>query len=241
MLHQALAERVVLVVMMSKIGRVILKLKLEREEAYQKFENNMEVIIVVVASCHDNNLGELRLHQRNRNVLFGSGLHQFRFMLCCFAQMYRKRFWLGEKDLVKRLWKENFFNAKTKQRQPTNQEKEGKTVFEAIMTNKRGEEVTQAREKRERVRGEEQEGTWVREREWEAERGERNKQKSMGGRVGICGGSGVMVQMGKDRMQLRAGGKGCRFFLKCEIRSNQRLSGRRSGEWCVKRRCEGSG
>ena len=152
-LRQALSERVVPVLMMNKIDRVILELKSDPEEAYQKFQRNIEDINVLIATYHDDKLGEVEVNPVAGTVVFGSGLHQFGFTLRRFANFYSAKFGMDENDLVKKLWGDNFFNPKTKKWQSSDTDAStGKKlkrgfvqfildplyqVFDAIMTNNR--------------------------------------------------------------------------------------------------------
>lgn len=148
-LRQALAERVVPVVMMNKIDRVILELKSDPEEAYQKFQRNIEDINVLIATYHDELLGEVEASPVGGTVVFGSGLHQFGFTLRRFAQFYSAKFQIPEVELVKKLWGDWYFNSKTKKWQEEDTDSDGKKlkrgfvqfildplyqVFDAIMT-----------------------------------------------------------------------------------------------------------
>lgn len=151
-LRQALAERVVPVVMMNKIDRVILELKCEPEDAYQKFQRNIEDVNVLVATYRDEKVGEVDADPVRGTVVFGSGLHQFGFTLRRFAQFYSSKFGLPEADLVKKFWGDHYFNPKTKKWQTDETDADGKKlkrgfvqfimeplyqVFDAIMTNNR--------------------------------------------------------------------------------------------------------
>lgn len=151
-LRQALAERVVPVLMMNKVDRVILELKSDPEEAYQKFQRNLEDINVLIATYHDDKLGEVEADPSKGSVVFGSGLHQFGFTIRRFAQFYSKRFGLPEAILIKKLWGDNFYNPKTKKWQTTDTGEDGSKlkrgfvqfileplyqVFDAIFSNNR--------------------------------------------------------------------------------------------------------
>ncbi|KAH7820539.1 putative eukaryotic translation elongation factor 2 [Monocercomonoides exilis] len=148
-LRQALAERVVPVLMMNKIDRVILELKLDPEEAYQRFLRTIEDINVLIAMYDDGKLGDIEANPVTGTVVFGSGLHQFGFTLRRFAEFYSAKFQTPEADLVKKLWGDWFFNPATKKWQETDTDADGKKlkrgfvqfildplyqVFDAVMT-----------------------------------------------------------------------------------------------------------
>jgi len=127
-LRQALSERVVPVLMMNKIDRVILELKADPEEAYQKFQRNLEDINVLIATYHDEKLGVIDADPVRGTVVFGSGLHQFGFTLRRFAQFYSSKFTIAESELVKKLWGDNYFNPKTKKWQEEDTDADGKKL-----------------------------------------------------------------------------------------------------------------
>lgn len=127
-LRQALAERVVPVLMMNKVDRVILELKCEPEEAYQKFQRNIEDMNVLIATYHDDKMGSFEVDPVMGTVVFGSGLHQFGFTLRRFAEFYKAKFSIPEADLVKKLWGDNYFNPKTKKWQTEDTDESGKKL-----------------------------------------------------------------------------------------------------------------
>ncbi|KAK2964667.1 putative Elongation factor 2 [Blattamonas nauphoetae] len=127
-LRQALTERVRPVLMMNKIDRVLLELKSDSEEAYQKFQRVIEDINVLIATYHDETLGEMEINPVQGNVVFGSGLHQFGFTLRRFAAFYSSKFGIPAEVLVKKLWGDNFFNPKTKKWQKTDTDEDGKKL-----------------------------------------------------------------------------------------------------------------
>merc|ERR1712135_227641 len=58
--------------------------------------------------------GIVRVEPCNGSVGFGSGLHGWAFTLKQFSEMYASKFGVDVDKLMKKLWGENFFNAKTK-------------------------------------------------------------------------------------------------------------------------------
>jgi len=56
----------------------------------------------------------LQVSPANGTVGFGSGLHGWAFTLKQFAEMYSSKFGIDEHKLMKKLWGDNFYNAKSK-------------------------------------------------------------------------------------------------------------------------------
>merc|ERR1711887_338598 len=115
-LRQAIAERIRPVLFMNKMDRALLELQLEQEELYQTFQRIVENVNVIVATyCDDDGpMGIVRVDPTNGSVGFGSGLHGWAFTLKQFAEMYATKFGVDTDKMMKKLWGENFFNAKTK-------------------------------------------------------------------------------------------------------------------------------
>jgi len=113
-LRQALGERIRPVLMVNKMDRALLELQLEQEEAYQSFAKTIETANVIISTYHDEVLGDSQVYPDKGTVAFGSGLHQWAFTLGKFAGMYSAKFGVEKKALMKRLWGDNFFDAKAK-------------------------------------------------------------------------------------------------------------------------------
>merc|ERR1712142_303633 len=115
-LRQAIAERIKPVLFMNKMDRALLELQLEQEELYQTFQRIVENVNVIVATYADDDgpMGVVRVDVNNGSVGFGSGLHGWAFTLKQFAEMYASKFGVDIDKMMKKLWGENFFNAKTK-------------------------------------------------------------------------------------------------------------------------------
>jgi len=56
----------------------------------------------------------LQVSPATGTVGFGSGLHGWAFTLKQFAEMYSSKFGIDEKKLMRKLWGDSFYNAKTK-------------------------------------------------------------------------------------------------------------------------------
>merc|ERR1711937_1137009 len=115
-LRQAIAERIKPVLFMNKMDRALLELQLEQEELFQTFSRIVENVNVIVATYADDDgpMGVVRVDVNNASVGFGSGLHGWAFTLKQFSEMYASKFGVDVDKLMKKLWGENFFNAKTK-------------------------------------------------------------------------------------------------------------------------------
>merc|ERR1712088_1257637 len=115
-LRQAIAERIGPDLFMNKMDRALLELQLEQEELFQTFQRIVENVNVIVATYADDDgpMGVVRVDVNNASVGFGSGLHGWAFTLKQFSEMYASKFGVDVDKLMKKLWGENFFNAKTK-------------------------------------------------------------------------------------------------------------------------------
>lgn len=132
-LRQALAERIKPVLMVNKLDRVILELQQDPEESYQTFCRTIESANVIIATYHDDALGDVQVYPEKGTVAFGSGLHGWGFTLNKFATMYAKKFGVNEKAMLERLWGDNFFNAKTKKWQKTANTDDGTQLKRAFV------------------------------------------------------------------------------------------------------------
>jgi len=149
-LRQAIAERIRPILFMNKMDRALLELQLEQEELYQTFQRIVENVNVIVATyCDDDGpMGVVRVDVNNGSVGFGSGLHGWAFTLKQFAEMYASKFGVDIDKMMKKLWGESFFNAKTKKWSKTKDENNKRSfcmyvldpiymVFDAIMNFKK--------------------------------------------------------------------------------------------------------
>jgi len=149
-LRQAIAERIRPVLFMNKMDRALLELQLEQEDLYQTFQRIVENVNVIVATYADDDgpMGIVRVDVNNGSVGFGSGLHGWAFTLKQFAEMYASKFGVDIDKMMKKLWGESFFNAKTKKWSKTKEEGNKRSfvmyvldpiymVFDAIMNFKK--------------------------------------------------------------------------------------------------------
>jgi elongation factor 2 len=117
-LRQAIGERIRPVLFMNKMDLALMTLQLEPEELYQKFQRVVEDVNVIIATYggadEDSPMGQLMIHPTAGTVGFGSGLHSWAFSLKQFADIYAKKFNTDVPKLMKKLWGDNFYDAKNK-------------------------------------------------------------------------------------------------------------------------------
>jgi len=115
-LRQAIAERIKPVLFMNKMDRALLELQLEQEDLYQTFQRIIESTNVIIATYADDDgpMGMVQVDPCMGTVGFGSGLHGWAFSLKQFAEIYAEKFKIEPVKLMKRLWGDQFYNAKTK-------------------------------------------------------------------------------------------------------------------------------
>jgi elongation factor 2 len=115
-LRQAIAERIKPVVFMNKMDLALLTLQLEPEDMYQTFQRIVENINVIIATYGEDGgpMGEVMVDPAKGTVGFGAGLHGWAFTLKQFAELYSSKFGIEEDKLMRRLWGDQFYNAKEK-------------------------------------------------------------------------------------------------------------------------------
>mmetsp|Transcript_147473 Transcript_147473/g.209338 ORF Transcript_147473/g.209338 Transcript_147473/m.209338 type:complete len:839 (-) Transcript_147473:79-2595(-) len=113
-LRQALGERIKPVLMVNKMDRTFLELQLDGEATYQSFSRTIESANVIIATYHDELLGDVQVDPAQGTVAFGSGLHGWGFTLRKFAMMYAAKFGVEEEKMMGRLWGEQYFDVKRK-------------------------------------------------------------------------------------------------------------------------------
>ncbi|KAJ2083219.1 translation elongation factor 2 [Coemansia sp. RSA 988] len=114
-LRQALTEMIKPVVMINKVDRAMLERQLPKEELYQNFRRVVEDVNVNISTFQSEGImGDLQVYPDAGTVAFGSGLHAWGFTLRQFAVRYAKKFGIDRNRMMKKLWGDNFFNAKTK-------------------------------------------------------------------------------------------------------------------------------
>eukprot|EP00698_Gefionella_okellyi_P009523 TRINITY_DN2429_c0_g1_i1.p1 TRINITY_DN2429_c0_g1~~TRINITY_DN2429_c0_g1_i1.p1 ORF type:complete len:841 (-),score=179.63 TRINITY_DN2429_c0_g1_i1:76-2598(-) len=131
-LRQALAERIVPVLMMNKLDRAFLELQLQPEEAYMSFARSIESVNVVITTYQDEILGDVSVDPGKGTVAFGSGLHGWAFTLRKWAQIYSAKFGADEKKMMNRLWGDNYYDAESKKWTHNNTSPTGKPLQRAF-------------------------------------------------------------------------------------------------------------
>ena len=110
-IRQAVQERLPVVLMLSKIDRLILELKLPPADAYFKIKAVLEEVNDLLASC-SYGTDTLRVSPELGNVCFSSGLFGWSFTLTQFAQLYAE-YYGGDfppAEFAKRLWGDIYYN-----------------------------------------------------------------------------------------------------------------------------------
>jgi len=113
-LRQSLQERVKPCLFVNKCDRCILELQMEPEDMYSRFRKAIEDVNVIIATYHDELMGDVQLGPEKGTVAFGSGLHGWGFNVERFAKIYAAKMGVDKEKMMKRLWGDSFFNAKKK-------------------------------------------------------------------------------------------------------------------------------
>merc|ERR1719428_425055 len=113
-LRQSLQERVKPCLFVNKVDRCILELQMEPEDMYQRFRKAVEDVNVIIATYHDELMGDVQVAPEKGTVAFGSGLHGWGINIERFAKIYAAKMGVDKDKMMKRLWGDSFFNAKKK-------------------------------------------------------------------------------------------------------------------------------
>jgi elongation factor 2 len=124
-LRQALGEKIKPVLMVNKIDRGILELQVDGETMFQNFRKVIENVNVILATYEDEMMGDQQISPDQGTIAFGSGLHGWAFTVTFFAKILSKKFNVDYSILMKKLWGDNFYNAKTKKWQTEEQDDDG--------------------------------------------------------------------------------------------------------------------
>jgi elongation factor 2 len=81
---------------------------------YQRFRKTLEDVNVIIATYNDALMGDIQVGPEKGTVAFGSGLHGWGFNVERFAKIYSGKMGVDKDKMMKRLWGDNFFNAKKK-------------------------------------------------------------------------------------------------------------------------------
>jgi len=131
-LRQALTERIKPVLIINKVDRALLELQLEPEEMYNTFTKAIENVNVIIATYEDEKLGDVQVDPAKGTVAFGAGLHGWAFTLTRFARLYAKKFGVDEAKMMRRLWGDNYFDAKAKKWKKQEKGDDGSTLSRAF-------------------------------------------------------------------------------------------------------------
>lgn len=112
-LRQALDEMIQPVCFINKLDRLILELKLEPEDLYQKL-NNQIIHLNMLIDNYNRKMPKIELKPENGTVAFGCGKMGWGFSLMTFAKKWAPKLGVSADELVPKLWGENYFNPKTK-------------------------------------------------------------------------------------------------------------------------------
>merc|ERR1719276_608930 len=127
-LRQAISERIKPVLFVNKLDRIFLELHMDPEQAYGNFNRAIESANVIIATYKDELLGDVQVYPEEGTVGFGSGLHGWGFTIEKFADMYAAKFGVPRSKMMKRLWGDSYFNAKTKKWSTKGYDKNGKSI-----------------------------------------------------------------------------------------------------------------
>merc|ERR1712127_968038 len=81
---------------------------------YGRFRKAVEDVNVIIATYHDELMGDVQVDPAKGTVAFGSGLHGWGFNVERFAKIYAAKMGVDKDKMMKRLWGDSFFNAKKK-------------------------------------------------------------------------------------------------------------------------------
>jgi elongation factor 2 len=132
-LRQSMQEKIKPVLMVNKVDRAILELQLDGEQIYKNFERVIQRTNVVIENYRQDDMGEVELDPSLGNVAFGSGKDCWGFTLKMFATIYAKKFGIAYDKMVKKLWGDNFFDAKRKVWRSEAYTKDGKPLTRAFV------------------------------------------------------------------------------------------------------------
>lgn len=132
-LRQAMQEKIRPVLMVNKVDRAILELQLDGEAMYQNFHRVIQRVNVIVSNYSQPDMGEVELDPSIGNVAFGSGKDCWGFTLKIFADLYSKKFGIASDKMMKKLWGDNFFDAKNKVWRTEDTDKDGNHLKRAFV------------------------------------------------------------------------------------------------------------
>ncbi|AIB09773.1 elongation factor EF-2 (nucleomorph) [Lotharella oceanica] len=109
-LRQALSERILPALVINKLDRCFIELNYDGERAYESFSRVVENINIIIATYHDEAIGELYLHPTKNNTTFSAGIHGWSFTIKNIAIYIGKRMKINPDKLREKLWGNNFYD-----------------------------------------------------------------------------------------------------------------------------------
>lgn len=114
MLADSLRERLKPTLYVSKMDISIITLEQEAEELYQELAKTVQNMNVAAASAEKLGLKGFDFDPMNGSVIFGSAYYGWAFSVKTFSKMYATKMKIEEDKMLKRLWGDQFYNAKKK-------------------------------------------------------------------------------------------------------------------------------
>ncbi|TMW62582.1 hypothetical protein Poli38472_005200 [Pythium oligandrum] len=115
LIKAALKARVKLMLVISKVDRLIVELKLPPEDAYFKLLHTIEEVNAIIAANSPGEDDKQRLSPELGNVCFASGQHGWSFTLESFAQIYNKTNpGVSAAEFAPRLWGNKYYSPQTR-------------------------------------------------------------------------------------------------------------------------------
>jgi elongation factor 2 len=133
-LRQALGEKIKPVLIVNKIDRAILELQVNGEEMYQNFLRVIENVNVIIATYEDDSMGEaLQIDPQLGTCAMGSALFGWAFTITHFAKVYSSKFGIDRDKMMRKLWGDNYFDAKAKKWKNVKESDDGKELKRAFV------------------------------------------------------------------------------------------------------------
>lgn len=132
-LRQAMQEKIRPVLMVNKVDRAILELQLDGEAMYTNFNRVIQKVNVIVSNFAQADMGNVELDPSIGNIAFGSGKDCWGFTLKIFADLYAKKFGIASDKMMKKLWGDNYFDAKNKVWRTEENDKDGNPLKRAFV------------------------------------------------------------------------------------------------------------
>lgn len=132
-LRQSMQEKIRPVLMVNKVDRAILELQLDGEAMYNNFNRVIQRVNVIVSNFAQPDMGDVELDPAKGNIAFGSGKDCWGFTLKIFADLYSKKFGIASDKMMKKLWGDNYFDAKNKVWRTEENDKDGNPLKRAFV------------------------------------------------------------------------------------------------------------